>query len=267
MSVPNLFSAIAAADADAVRALLTASPELARACAPAELAPGSEARWSALHAAVQADDATILELLLDAGAELDARNDAGRTAAHDAFEGGRKALATLLERGCEVDAALASALGRVDELADIMDEDPYLAEDPATGLNPLGWASYGNQPEAVQELVSRGARIEGHELICAGSCGHADVARKLLELGADPNACDADGRTPLHAAASLSFTCDTEAFVALLLESGADASAKDGAGRTPLDCALDETIRTESSATAADFERIAERLRSAGANA
>lgn len=56
-------------------------------------------------------------------------------------------------------------------------------------------------------------------------------ARWLLErCGADPNAQDASGSTPLHGACVLGLA----ATVALLLSHGADINAVDGEGRTPL---------------------------------
>jgi len=60
-----------------------------------------------------------------------------------------------------------------------------------------------------------------------------DVARLLLDRGADINAKNKNGWTPLHLAAR-----DGHVYVArLLLERGADAGVRDNKGRTPLDVA------------------------------
>lgn len=55
----------------------------------------------------------------------------------------------------------------------------------------------------------------------------------LLEAGADLNARDEVGQTPLHAAAG----SETPAVVNALLEAGADANARDGSNKTPFDFA------------------------------
>jgi hypothetical protein len=55
------------------------------------------------------------------------------------------------------------------------------------------------------------------------------MVRMLLEHGANPNACDSQGRTALHYAAKRSFDC-----CKILLRSGADVNARDHAGKSIL---------------------------------
>lgn len=80
-----------------------------------------------------------------------------------------------------------------------------------------------------------------------------DVARvrTLLRQGADPNARDAEGRTPLHSAV---LGGSTE-LMEMLLSAGADINAPDAAGWTPLHFTAEEHL-----------PHLAERLLEAGAD-
>ena len=64
-------------------------------------------------------------------------------------------------------------------------------------------------------------------------CGDADGARALLPLGADPNAPDDAGNTPLHRAAEWGSTARGRWLVVLLLAAGADAARKNKRGVLP----------------------------------
>lgn len=63
----------------------------------------------------------------------------------------------------------------------------------------------------------------------------AAIAEKLIENGAELNAKDANGETPLHHAVARGSVL----LVATLIEAGADPYMKDGHGRSPMDLAKD----------------------------
>jgi ankyrin repeat protein len=75
----------------------------------------------------------------------------------------------------------------------------------------------------------------------ASSKGHLDVARMLVERGADVSARAKDGWTPLHCASYHRHVDVTR----MLVEHGADASAQTRDGRTPLQL----VVRQESTSS------------------
>jgi hypothetical protein len=82
--------------------------------------------------------------------------------------------------------------------------------------------------------------IDGHTLLCWATgkaiymVGGLECMGQLIALGANVNACCADGETPLHIAA---YTGCGHA-VELLLAAGPDCAAQCAEGRTPLEQAL-----------------------------
>jgi len=193
----------------------------------------------ALLSAARSGDFEVACRLIAAGAELDGRSDEGRTALHEAIEYGHGRIRDLLlESGAEVDVCAAAILGRVERLRLLLDRQPALVGDRSTGLSPLGWAAYGNQTETAAELCDRGARPDDGELLCAASVGHVEVGRLLIEHGADPDEVHPGaGGNALHAAASMRYTHDASAFVAMLLAAGADPKLRSLGGRTALEIA------------------------------
>lgn len=82
--------------------------------------------------------------------------------------------------------------------------------------------------ERKLEVIARGD--ERPLLFLAVEKGFAEVAKLLLEYGADANAADEEGRTPLHVAAERGYA----EIAKILLDHGADVNARDLRGNTPL---------------------------------
>ena len=117
------------------------------------------------------------------------------------------------------------------------------------GMTPLHRAARNNvqgNADVINLLTSKGANVNhkasddsgrpgGTALHLAASLGNFEIVKQLLTNGADPNAKDISGNTPLHAAVERPNTVDHPKVVDLLRESGADNRIKNLAGNTPYD--------------------------------
>ena len=105
---------------------------------------------------------------------------------------------------------------------------------------PLHLAVRKDHVDVARMLVERGADVSAQTtdgrtpLHQASLSGSVDMARMLVERGADVSAQTTDGRTPLHDA-SWSGSVD---IARMLVERGADVSAQTTDGRTPLELAV-----------------------------
>jgi ankyrin repeat protein len=122
--------------------------------------------------------------------------------------------------------------------------ETILATDPAAvnawspdGFQPLGLAAFFGREAALDLLLARGGEINtvarhpfGVNALHAALAGpRPDLGRRLIEAGADVNAAQRSGTTPLHETA---FNGSLE-LTQLLLEHGANPAATNGQGVTP----------------------------------
>ena len=210
--------------------------------------------------------------LLDAGANPNAKNDAGATALLWAVDDAAKTR-LLIERGADVNArsldgrtplmVAAGRAGASEVLTLLLDKgaDPNLDLDDLTAL---GEAAYAGDVAAMQLLMARGADPKKGAIVSVIQAAEADCARciallipsldkaalgraalailppnddgdelaMLLDAGADVNAIDREGRSVLMRTAA----SDTAppALVQRLLSSGADPRATGRNGETAL---------------------------------
>lgn len=187
-----------------------------------------------LHHAAVVGDLKAISALLDTNPQAVNRgwkHGTGVCALHLAAKhGNAEVVQLLLERGAEIEKKTASG--------------QYTA---------LYLAVMRSRLAAAKRLVAAGADVQTRD--CAGRTAlhcvtNPDIAALLLDHGADPNAVNASGDTPLHGASG--------AVASVLLEHGADPNARGDYARTPL-------IAVASRGGAGDFAETAKRLLEAGA--
>ena len=158
-------------------------------------------------------DPEVLSVLIEGGADVNTVDEDGRTPLILAvrYESDPEVLRVLIEGGADVNA---------------VDKD---------GWTPLIIAARNNSdPEVLRVLIEGGADAKllvTHKLLSEAGSAHVERVTWLIQDGADVNAVDEGGRTPLMLAAQNNSNAGV---LRVLIENGADVNAIDNYGRSPL---------------------------------
>ena len=186
-----------------------------------------------LLASGQRFDALLVSRLVRAGADVGARNHQGQTPLHMARARDRfAAVRQLLELGADPEAR--DSAGTV--------ADPFCYWGP--GALSDAWVAR-IPAESVQGCLETGIPVDVRDdegatflarMISAGPCCNdfRNVLSVFVTAGADVNARDTAGKTPLHRASASNLT----GVISALLDEGADPAARDSRGSTPLHAAV-----------------------------
>jgi ankyrin repeat protein len=197
----------------------------------------------ALEAIQRGDLRQLRELLADDPSLVEARTEQGVSLIlWAAYHRRLDAAAALAAKRETLDIFEAAALGRADHVAACCRQqakavDAYSPD----GFQPLHLAAFFGHVHAADVLLARGANVNAaarnpsrvrplHSAVAGRS---AAVVRRLIEHGADINATQHGGWTPLQAAA---LHGDRE-LVQFFLDHGADAALRSDDGKTAADLA------------------------------
>jgi ankyrin repeat protein len=146
-------------------------------------------------------DFSTATLFVNAGMDLEVRNDQGWTPLMAAlFEGNEDVAQLLIANGANVNF--------VDD----------------AGYRPIHWAAFKGYTNTIDEIVAKGGDVNvvtnygWRPLLQAAALGHLSSVEALLRHGSVPDACDNDGVSALHKAASNNHT----EIVRALVRGGAD---------------------------------------------
>ena len=165
---------------------------------------------TALYLALSNADSECARLLLEKGAKVTV-GERGRTGLHlVAGAGGPEMTKLVFEKGGKT-------------YLDTLDDN---------GNPPLYFAIYAYDLASVKYLLDRGANPNASDsfsaMYTAAYCGHVEMVQEFVNRGIDYKFRDGQGWTALHAA------YDSPQIVRLLLAAGADIDAVESGGQTPL---------------------------------
>ncbi len=207
-----------------------------------------------IHDATEDGDLAEVQAMLDAGVKVDVKDDGWTPLMVAAFHGHKDIAELLIANGANVNAkdaagrtplyiaAMESHMETVELL--VAKGADVNAKDSMAGLAPLHFAALVGHKEVAELLISKGGDVNAKDvngLTPLYYTADKEIAELLIEKGADVNVRNVAGMTPLHNAAF----GDYKEIVELLISKGVDVNAmsNDASGnQTPLDLAQDKEV-------------------------
>ena len=206
----------------------------------------------AIHFAAEIGDNVLISFLLEQGANIEAKNDSGRTPLHlAAWEGQKDAITLLFSLNANIEAQdnfdltplhLAAWEGHEEVIALLFSLNANIEAKSNSGTTPLHLAASRGHSDAISLLLSLNANIEAKDnsgktpLLRATGEGHKEAIALLFSLNANIEAQDNSGKTPFHWAAWVGH----KDAITLLFSLNANIEAQDDSGKTPLHLAAHE---------------------------
>jgi NAD-dependent deacetylase sirtuin 2 len=204
--------------------------------------------WTPLVIAASKGNLRIVKLLLDAGADVNAKTYMDQTALYVSSNNGfSNVVNILLDHGADAKIRMKTSFespafasitsGHLHILKRLLDHEPELLRLPTvSGATILHAAAQIGKEANLELLLKYDIEVDAKKkdgttpLACAAALGHAHVVRLLLEKGASLDCRNGFGGTPLHLA------CNSKqlSMVQLLLEHHADPNAFDSDRISPL---------------------------------
>ena len=205
-----------------------------------------------LIAAAQSDSEELVKLLIDSGAEIEARNFYTATPLlEDCWEHSFSSVKLLVAAGADIEAsnslgvtpvAMAASEGCEEIVAFLLQCGATIDKADSYGSLPFMDASRCCTPKTIASLMPRAVDLETRgwfdrtALHFAAEGGNLRAIDFMLDLGADLEARDKDGLTPIMAAIDSSSGWDA---VEHLARHGANLKARNDYGQTVLMQAID----------------------------
>jgi len=214
----------------------------------------SQVQGGVLHDAVDALDIREVQILIERGCDVDAKDKRGYTALHHAAVQNANNIATLLiDKGANINSKgllgysplhLAVASGSEEIVLLLISKGASLEIQDEDGSTPLLESIILNKTRISRLLVTHGANVNAKALhgvtplVMSISSKSIETAKLLIENGADVNV-KVGGQSPLFLAAAKNLL----EIVKLLLQHGADVNHKESyKNLMPLDVAVEQNL-------------------------
>src|SRR3990167_2341358 len=203
-------------------------------------------KTSLLYFAPRCGHKSIVEMLIDKGANINHAKNNGVTPLFIAAENGHKDIVEIfINKGTDINRAqnqgvtpllIAAQNGHNDIVKMLIKNGAHINQARNDGVTPLLIAAQNGHNDIVKMLIKNGAHINQAQrqgastLIMATQNGHKDIVKILIKNGAHINQAQSQGAIPLLIATQIGH----KDIVKILIKNGAHINQAQSQGATPL---------------------------------